>query len=190
MSPALIAPSTTRTYTTTPRYVSKVESNTSARRRWLRLFGGAGMRAMTASRMSSMPMPCFALARIASSAGMARISSSCRITDGRSEFGRSILLITGMSLSFCFSARWTFATVCASTPCAASTMRSAPSHAASERETSYAKSTWPGVSMRLSLYSFPSRALYIMRTGCALIVMPRSRSRSIASRSCSCDSRF
>ena len=36
------------------------------------------------------------------------------------------------------------ASVCASTPCEASTSSSAPSHAASERVTSYEKSTWPG----------------------------------------------
>ncbi len=37
----------------------------------------AGMRSMMASRISSMPMPFFALARMASSAGMERTSSSC-----------------------------------------------------------------------------------------------------------------
>ena len=49
--------------------------------------------------------------------------------------------------------------VWASTPCEASMTSSAPSHAESERETSYEKSTWPGVSMRFSSYSRPSRAL-------------------------------
>ena len=39
----------------------------------------AGCGATTASRISSMPMPALALARIASSAGMARMSSSCRL---------------------------------------------------------------------------------------------------------------
>ncbi len=42
------------------------------------------------------------------------------------------------------------ASVCASTPCDASTISSAPSQAASDRVTSYEKSTWPGVSIRLS----------------------------------------
>ena len=42
------------------------------------------MRWTTASRISSIPMPALALARIASSAGMARISSSCFLTDGMS----------------------------------------------------------------------------------------------------------
>src|SRR4051794_19885927 len=65
-------------------------------------------------------------------------------------------------------------------PCAASTTRSAPSHACRERETSYVKSTWPGVSIRLSSWPF-----HETRTAWALIVMPRSRSRSIESSSCS-----
>src|SRR3712207_8303891 len=55
-----------------------------------------------------------------------------------------------------------------------STTSSAPSHAASERETSYEKSTWPGVSIRCSRYVSPSRASYSTRTACALIVIPRS----------------
>ena len=47
-------------------------------------------------------------------------------------------------------ARLALETVCASTPWVASTTSTAPSHAARERETSYVKSTWPGVSMRLN----------------------------------------
>ena len=43
------------------------------------------------------------------------------------------------------------ASVCASTPCDASTTSSAPSHADSDRETSYEKSTCPGVSIRLRM---------------------------------------
>ena len=67
-----------------------------------------------------------------------------------SPAGRSILFTTG-TISRSFSiARYAFASVCAWIPCAASTRRSAPSHAWSERETSYVKSTCPGVSIRLS----------------------------------------
>ncbi len=96
-----------------------------------------------------------------------------------SAAGRSILFTTG-TISRPFSiARYALASVCASIPWAASTTRSAPSHAWSERDTSYVKSTWPGVSMRLSSCPF-----HETRTACALIVMPRSRSRSIESRSC------
>ena len=43
----------------------------------------------------------------------------------------------------------TLARVCASTPWLASTTSSEPSQAARERLTSYEKSTWPGVSIRL-----------------------------------------
>jgi hypothetical protein len=94
------------------------------------------MRSMTASRISSMPMPFFALARMASSAGMERTSSSCFCTVSMSALGRSILLMTGNELEPCLLARWTLATVCASTPCAASMMSSAPSQAERLRETS------------------------------------------------------
>src|SRR3984957_7150587 len=70
-------------------------------------------------------------------------------------------------------------------PCAASITSSAPSQACSERDTSEEKSTWPGVSMKLSSYVCPSLAVYVSVTGCILIVIPRSRSRSIASSICS-----
>ena len=50
----------------------------------------------------------------------------------------------------------------------------------SDRETSYVKSTCPGVSIRFS--SCPRQST---RTACALIVIPRSRSSSIESRICS-----
>src|SRR6202042_2161675 len=43
--------------------------------------------------------------------------------------------------------------------------------------------------MRLRMYGFPSSALYSRRTVCALIVMPRSRSMSIESSTCSTMSR-
>jgi hypothetical protein len=48
-------------------------------------------------------------------------------------------------------ARYALARVWASTPWVASTTSTAPSQAASERDTSYEKSTWPGVSMRLNV---------------------------------------
>ena len=80
--------------------------------------------------------------------------------------------------------------VCAWMPCDASTTRIAPSHAASERDTSYVKSTWPGVSIRFSSYVWPSGAVYDMRTALSLMVMPRSRSRSSVSSTCSFISRF
>ena len=50
--------------------------------------------------------------------------------------GRSILFSTGMIVRSFSSARYRLASVCASIPWAASTSRTAPSQAASERETS------------------------------------------------------
>src|SRR5206468_3302260 len=97
--------------------------------------------------------------------------------------------MTGMISSLFSTARYAFASVCASTPCDASTSRSAPSHAASDRVTSYEKSTCPGVSIRFSTYSSPAFDVYDSRTGWALIVMPRSRSRSMASSTCASISR-
>jgi len=75
-------------------------------------------------------------------------------------------------------------------PCVASTTSSAPSHEAMARETSYEKSTCPGVSIRLSVYSCPSRALYSIWIAWLLMVMPFSRSRSISSSTCACISRW
>ena len=97
-----------------------------------------------------MPMPSFADAGTASDASRPMTSSISARTPGTSALGRSTLLMTGMISRSWSSAWYTFASVCASTPWVASTTRIAPSHAASERDTSYAKSTCPGVSMRFS----------------------------------------
>ena len=136
------------------------------------------MRSTTASSSSATPTPVFADARITRSGCSPMRSAISRAVPSGSADGKSILLTTG-TISRLFSiARYAFATVCASTPWAASTTSTAPSHACSERETSYVKSTWPGVSIRLSSWPFQ-----FTRTACALIVMPRSRSRSIESSS-------
>ena len=71
-------------------------------------------------------------------------SASSRAVPAGSACGRSILFRTGTIVRPASRARWKFASVCASIPCAASTSSTAPSHAASDRETSYVKSTWPG----------------------------------------------
>jgi len=94
--------------------------------------------------------PVLALTRTASVASMPMMFSISSMTRSASADGRSILLMTGRTSSPCSSAVYQFATLCASKPCAASTTSSAPSQAARERETSYEKSTWPGVSMKLS----------------------------------------
>ena len=75
-------------------------------------------------------------------------------------------------------------------PCVASTTSSAPSHEAMARETSYEKSTCPGVSIKLSVYVCPSRAVYSIWIAWLLIVMPFSRSRSMSSSTCDCISRW
>ena len=90
---------------------------------------GGGTRRTIASRISCTPVPSFALARRTSSRGMARVSSSSSMTISGSALGRSILLMTGMTVRLCAMARWTLASVCASMPWVASTTRIAPSQA-------------------------------------------------------------
>src|SRR3954468_12641548 len=94
--------------------------------------------------------------------------------------------MTGISSSPFSTARYVLATVCASTPWAASTTSRAPSQAARLRETSQEKSTCPGGSIRCRWGVSRAAALYSTRTACALIVIPRSRSRSIESSICAC----
>ena len=83
-----------------------------------------------------MPMPALAEARIAPEASRPMTSSISFFTRSGSALGRSILLSTGTMARSPSSARYTLARVCASTPWLASTTKSAPSHAASERLTS------------------------------------------------------
>ena len=96
--PAVNSPEITRTYAMTPRKVSKTLSKTRALSSFPSAPLGAGSRATIASRTSSIPCPVFALTKIASSPGIVRISSSCFLTPGMSELGKSILLIIGMSV--------------------------------------------------------------------------------------------
>ena len=101
-----------------------------------------------------MPSPVFAeMRRTWVGSSPSRSATSTAVPSG-SAAGRSILFATGTISSPFSIARYALASVCASMPCAASTTRSAPSHAWSERETSYVKSTCPGVSMRLSSWPF------------------------------------
>ena len=62
---------------------------------------GGGTFAMTASRISSMPTPFFALARTASVASMPMMSSISSITRSGSADGKSILFSTGMTSTPC-----------------------------------------------------------------------------------------
>ena len=101
-----------------------------------RFGAGAGTFWTMASRISSIPMPTFAEAAIASEQSMPMVFSTSVATRSTSAPGRSILFRIGTISRSPSSAKYTLAIVCASTPCDASTTRSAPSHAASERETS------------------------------------------------------
>ena len=109
---------------------------------------GAGTFLTISSKTSSIFNPVLAEIRGDSSAGSPIISSISWITLCGSALGKSILLMTGKISKSLSNAKKTFANVWASTPWAASTTRTAPSQAAKERETSYVKSTWPGVSIR------------------------------------------
>ena len=140
-SPTLMLPSTTLKKQSVPRYGSYALSKTSALKGSFEVSFGGGTNFTIASSMSSMPIPAFALAGIACSASIPRISSISSFTLSTSADGRSILLITGIISRFWSIARYAFASVCASTPCVESTMSSAPSQAAKERDTSYEKST-------------------------------------------------
>ena len=135
--PGFTVPSTIRTYVITPRNSSNTLSKTSA------LSGasvpcvlGGGMRFTMASSTSGQPTPVLADTSNGSSIGMARMSSTCCETPFTSAPGRSTLFRTGTISSCASCAKYVLATVCASTPCAASTTSSAPSHAPMDRLTS------------------------------------------------------
>ena len=97
----------------------------------------------------------------------------------RSACGRSILFAAGTISRPPSIARYAFASVCASMPWAASTTRSAPSHACRDRD------LVGEVHMTGHVDEVELVARQITRTAWALIVIPRSRSSSIESRSCS-----
>ena len=129
-------PSMTRTTITTPRYASYQESKISAFSGALGSPRGGWKRSTMASRISVTPVPSFALARIEVLLSRPMMSSIWRLHSSGCALGRSILLMTGMISRLSSTARYAFASVCASTPWVASTSSSAPSQAASERVTS------------------------------------------------------
>ena len=88
-------------------------------------------------------------------------------------FGKSILLITGIICNPKSSAFLVFDIVCACIPWLASTSSIADSHAANDLDTSYEKSTCPGVSMRFNSYPFQ----FILHA-CSFMVIPFSCSSS------------
>ena len=83
-----------------------------------------------------MPIPRLAEQSTASEQSRPTSSSISALTRSGSAPGRSILLSTGMISRSFSTARYTLASVWASTPCEASTTSSAPSHAAMLRLTS------------------------------------------------------
>jgi hypothetical protein len=83
-----------------------------------------------------MPFPSLAETGRTSAASSPMISSISSATRSGWAEGRSTLFTTGMISRPASSARYAFASVCASMPCAASTTRTAPSHACSALETS------------------------------------------------------
>ena len=134
--PFLIVPHITLASTITPRYGSNQESKISACSGFSGVPLGGGRRFTMASRTSGTPCPVFALTSNACEASRPTAFSIISLARGTSALGRSILLMTGMMSRLLWMARYAFASVCASTPCDASTTSSAPSHDASERETS------------------------------------------------------
>ncbi len=149
-SPLRKTPSTTRMKAITPRYWSNSESKISARAGASGSPDGAGTRLISSSSTSITPSPVFPeIARIPSADSPSSSLTSAATRSGSAP-GRSILFRHGISSRPESIARYVFASVCASTPCEASTTSSAPSQAASDRLTSYVKSTCPGVSIRCS----------------------------------------
>ncbi|CKF97900.1 Uncharacterised protein [Streptococcus pneumoniae] len=148
LSPTFTVPFTTRIYAITPRYGSYKESKIIHCNGSSESPVGAGTFSTICSKISSIPIPAFAEASTASDASNPITSSTSWRTRSGSALGKSILLITGKISKLLSSAKYTFANVCASIPCAASTTRIAPSQAAKLRDTSYVKSTCPGVSIK------------------------------------------
>ena len=98
-------------------------------------------------------------------------------------FHKSTLFKIGIISKSFSNAKYKFEIVCACILCAASTISKAPSQAAIERETSYEKSTCPGVSIRFKI-NFYHLCIYSIWIACDLIVIPRSRYKSILSNNC------
>ena len=116
---------------------------------------GCGIRSTTACRISSTPIPVFPDARMISSRLQPSRSMISSSTSSGIALAMSHLFITGIISRSCSKAIYRLEMVCACTPCEASTTNKAPSQAAIERDTSYEKSTCPGVSIRFSTYFSP-----------------------------------
>ena len=117
---------------------------------------GAGTLFIIAAKISSIPRPVFALAGITSSARQPSKSTISSVTSAGLALGKSTLFKIGIISRSFSSAKYRFEIVCAWMLCAASTTNKAPSQAAIDLETSYEKSTCPGVSIRFKTKSSPS----------------------------------
>jgi hypothetical protein len=134
--PRAIEPSTTRTSAATPTYGSNQASKMSARSGAAGFPRGGGTSRTTRSSSSWMPVPSFAETGSTEAASKPSTSSISSAARTGSAAGRSILFATGTMARSAPTARYAFASVCASMPCDASTTRIAPSQACSARDTS------------------------------------------------------
>ena len=165
----------TLTEATTPRYESKNESKINAFVSSVFCAGGLTNEGI-ASNSSLTPSPVFAdISNISFSLEPIKLKI-CFFAESLSASIESILFSTGITSRPASIAAYECANVWACIPCVASTSRIAPSHAIKALETSYEKSTWPGVSikLRVALSNFK-------RMGWDFIVIPFSRSSSILS---------
>ena len=150
-SPFFNSPFTILVIMTTPRYGSKILSNINPCNGLFISPIGAGILSIIASINSLIPIPFLADVHIISSSSKPKLFINSNFTLSISAFGKSILFITGIIFRLCSIAKYKFANVCASIPCAASTTNIAPSHAARLLLTSYEKSTCPGVSIKCNM---------------------------------------
>ena len=97
---------------------------------------GPGKELIICSRISSIPCPVFPEQGTELDVSMPITSSIWLFVLSRSDAGRSILFNTGIIWWLRSNAWYTFARVCASTPCELSTIRTEPSQASNERLTS------------------------------------------------------
>ena len=183
LSPLRITPFSILKYAMIPRKELNTESKIKACSGASSSPVGCGIRSTTAFNISSTPIPVLPEARIISSCLQPSRSMISSSTSSGMALAISHLFSTGMISRSCSNAMYRFEIVCACTPCEASTMSSAPSQAAMERDTSYEKSTCPGVSIRFSTYFSPPYS-YSIWMAWLLIVIPLSFSRSISSSIC------
>ena len=90
---------------------------------------GEGTSEHILDKISSIPCPVFPLAKTISSFSQDNSSIISSLTSSGCALGKSILFIIGIIFKSCSNAKYKLEIVCASIPCAASTIKRAPSHA-------------------------------------------------------------